>query len=97
MCIYLPPYHPEKGTDHTSLAIATLTAFQHLFYFLQDNNYFKGLIFKNKDYTLSRILFETLKDIAKCFPLSYPGIWQLATLVPLPQVIVYVFSDCRLA
>lgn len=70
MCIYLPSFHPEKGTDHTSFAIATLTAFQHLFYFLQDNNYFKGLVFKNKDYTLNRIWFETLKDVAKYFLLS---------------------------
>lgn len=99
MYIYLPSLHSEKGTDYSSFAIAISTAFQQLFYFLQDNNYFKGLIFKIKDYTVSGILLETLLDIAKCFLHFCPGIWHLATLVPLPQVIVFVhvFSDHRFA
>lgn len=75
--ISLPSFHPEKHTDLSSVAIAIRTAFQHLFYFSQDNNYFKGFTFKNKDYTVSRILLETLLDIAKCFIYFCPGIWPL--------------------
>lgn len=97
MYIYLPSFHPEKGTDHSSFAIAILTVFQHLFYFLQDSNYFKGLIFKNKDHPVIRILLETLRY--EMFSSFCPVIWHLATLVPLSQVtvFVYVFSDHRLA
>lgn len=56
-------------------------------------------VFKNKNYTVSRILLETLLDIAKCFLHFCPGIWHLVIMVPLSQVIVfvYVFSDHRLA